>query len=94
MMQTDVKYVYASETGVVYDGPTRIKAVYINSDGTEGALAVTDGDGGNMVFALDIPETATNNPIYLPLPGEGIRCMTGVYISLLTGVNSVTILYG
>ena len=94
-MQTDVKAVYVASSGAnAYAGPARVKAVYVNSSGA-GTLELTDGGtSGTSRLKFDYPASATNNPICLQIPGEGVWFDTTVYVKTLTGATSATIFYG
>ena len=95
MMQTDVKSVYITASGAnAYAGPARVKGIYVNSSGA-GTVELTNGTStGTSLLKFDYPASATANPIYILLPGEGIQFPTSVYVKTLTGATSATIFYG
>ena len=93
-MQTDVKSSYIDATGSVVGYPTRIKAVYIYAGASAGSLELTDGgSGGTSLFKVATPASSTNNPVYMLLPGEGIRFTSSVYATL-SNIGAVTVIYG
>jgi hypothetical protein len=93
MMQTDVKSLYADAAGSLLSSPTRVKAVYVYAGASAGSLELTDGNGGTSRFKIATPAAATSNPIYLVLPGEGIKFNTGVY-AVFSNIGAVTVFYG
>ena len=95
MMQTDVKSAYITSGGAnVYAGPARIKGVYINASGAATVEFTDGGATGTSLLKFTMPASATNNPVYIPLPGEGVKFTTSIYANTASGVNSVTVLYG
>ena len=92
-MQTDVKSAYADSAGSVVGFPTRVKAVYIYTGASAGSLELTDGSGGTSLFKVATPASATNNPIYLLLPGEGIKFSKSVF-SVFSNIGAITVIYG
>ena len=95
MMQTDVSsaYVTAASTSV-FTGRIRLKGIYVNASGAA-TVTLTDGSSsGFQQFKMDVPASATSNPVYIPIPGEGIVFLNGIYVATLSGVNSITVFYG
>ena len=76
-MQTDVKSASAAAgaTTTIFDGPTRIKGISI-SYASGGTVVLNDGTGGTAQFSFTAPAAAGS--IYMPFPGEGIKCSTNV----------------
>jgi hypothetical protein len=93
MMQYDVSAKYADSAGSILDFPTRIKAVYIYAGASAGSLELTDGSGGTSLFKVATPASATSNPIYLILPGEGIR-FTSTVFAVFSNIGAITLIYG
>ena len=95
MMQTDVKSAYVTSSGAnAYAGPARLKGVYVNASGAATVEFTDGGTSGTSRFKIDLPASATSNPVYVPIPGEGIQFTTTIYVKTLTGVTSVTVFYG
>lgn len=93
-MQTDVKAAYVTGTGDAYAGPARVKAISVVSTGAA-VVELTDGSAtGTSRLKFDIPTSATENPFYMLIPGEGVQFTTTVYVKTLTNVSSATIFYG
>lgn len=93
-MQTDVKSASNTVTSTFYAGPTRLKGVLATANATAGTVVFKDGgESGASLFTVTFPANATNNPLYIALPGEGIRFSTSLFANL-TAVNSVTAIYG
>ena len=94
-MQTDVSAAYVTSASTsVFTGRIRLKGIYVNASGAA-TIALTDGSSsGQQLFKVDMPASATDNPIYVPIPGEGIVFLNGIYVNTLSGVNSVTVFYG
>jgi hypothetical protein len=93
MMQTDVSSAYKAGTGSVYGGPTRVRGVFIDLSGA-GTLELSDGASGSVLFKITTAASPTQNPVYVPIPGEGIRFYDSVYTKTATNVTSVTVFYG
>ena len=94
-MQTDVKAAYVTAGSAnAYAAAARVKGVYINASGAA-ALELTDGSAtGASLLKLDVPTGATNNPVYVKIPGEGIFFPTSIYVKTLTNITSLTVFYG
>ena len=94
MMQTDVSSVYASSaSAAAYNAPTRVRGVYMDLSGA-GTLELSDGSGGPVLLKLTTAASPTQNPVYVPIPGEGIKFSTNVYVKTLTNITGVTVFYG
>ena len=95
MMQTDVKAAYVTGSGAnAYAGPARIKAVTVCTTGAC-VVELTDGSAsGTSRLKFDVPASATENPFYMLLPGEGVQFTTSIYVKSLTNATSATIIYG
>lgn len=95
MMQTDVKAVYITASGAnAYAGPTRLKGLYVNASGAATIEFTDGGTSGTSRFKIDMPASATGNPVSINLPGEGVQFTSTLYVKTLTGVNSITVFYG
>jgi hypothetical protein len=92
-MQYDVKSAYVTSTGSAFGQPTRLKGLYVNTGGAAATVEFTDGNGGTSLMKIDAPVSTTGNPVYLILPGEGIRFYNSLYV-VITGATSVTVFYG
>ena len=93
-MQTDVKSVYATAASAnAYADTTRVKGVYMDLSGA-GTLELSDGATGSVLLKLTTAATPSQNPVYVPIPGEGIKFMTSVYVKTLTNINGITVFYG
>lgn len=91
MMQTDVKSasVAGGQTNAsVFGGPARIKGILISypSAGT-----VTLKDDATTVFSFTAPAAAGS--VYIPLPGEGIRCSTSI-VATTAANTAISVFYG
>lgn len=94
MMQTDVKSASNTVTSTFFNGPTRLKGVLVTANATAGTVVFKDGgETGSSLLTVTLPANATNNPLYMELPGEGIRFSTSLFANL-TAVNAVTAFYG
>ena len=94
-MQTDVKAAYVTSSGAnAYAGPARVKAVTVCTTGAC-VVELTDGSAtGTSRLKFDIPVSASDNPFYMLIPGEGVQFTTSVYVKTLTNATSATIFYG
>jgi hypothetical protein len=94
MMQTDVKSAYVDSATTVYAAPTRVRGIYVYTSGV-GTLELSDGgSGGTVKLKLAFPASATNNPFYIPIPGEGVRFEISVYAKTMTNVAAITVFHG
>ena len=94
MMQTDVKAATVIGTGSVFSGPARVKAIYAVLGSSAGSIVLNNGNGGTALISLATPASATLNPMYIPLPGEGVRFTNSIYLGTLSNVTSLTVIYG
>ena len=90
----DVKsyQIVAAGSGTVFAGPARVLGVYYNS--TAGGGSIELFDNATSVFKIDVPNGATTEQaVYIPIPGSGIRCSTSLKYTTAT-ILEVTVLYG
>ena len=93
-MQTDVKAASNTVSDTFFAGPARLKGVFVTANATAGTVTFKDGGAtGTTLLTLTTPASATNNPFYVALPGEGIRFSTSLYANL-TSVDALTVFYG
>ena len=82
------------ETATVFAAPTRVKGIYVYTTNV-GTLELADGGAsGTVKLKMAFPASATNNPFYVPIPGEGIKFSTDVYAKTMTNVAAITVFYG
>ena len=95
-MQYDVKST-ACASGAsteVFAGPARVKAINVVATGAC-VVELTDGSSsGTSRLKFNIPASATENPFYMLLPGEGIQFQTSIWVKSLTNATSATFIYG
>ena len=93
MMQTDVKSgaAAAATSTAVTSFRARVKAIALTFTASGGAITITDGNGGATIFTYTPPAAAGS--MYMLIPGEGLLCQTGVYVTNGTG-TSATVFYG
>ena len=88
MMQTDVKSAEQTTSGTAFAGPARVKSVTV-SYATGGTVTIKDGgSSGTTVWSFTAPAAAGS--IHVLLPGEGIRCLTDVYVALSSATATVS----
>ena len=91
--QTDVK---AATTGsastAMVTGRTRLKEIIFPCAASAGAILLSDGAGGSTLISLTTAAAA--GEVSILLPGEGILAQNGIYLTTLTTVVSVTVIYG
>lgn len=93
-MQYDVKSAYLDASGDVTDQPTRVKGLYVYLGANAGTLELKDGgSGGTSLLKMATPAAATANPVYVIIPGEGVRFTSKPY-AVLTNVAAITVFYG
>lgn len=93
-MQTDVKSAYVDSATTVFGGPSRAKGVYVYVGSGAGVLELSDGATGTVLLKMATPSSATGNPFYIPIPGEGIKFDTAIYAKTMTNVAAITVFYG
>lgn len=93
-MQYDVKSGYVDSATTVFDGPGRVKGIYIYLSAGAGTLELSDGATGAVKVKLATPASAAANPIYVLVPGEGVRFETAIYAKTMTNVAAITVFYG
>ena len=93
MMQTDVKSVEIDASGLVLNGTTRIKGVYVAGGATAGSIDLIDSTTSSGSIALTL-DTVVGNAAYVLLPGEGIKVNNGIYATFNGGAAGVTVFYG
>jgi hypothetical protein len=93
-MQYDVKSAYAGTfPAQLYTGPCRLKQFVIVGNGTAGTLIIYDGTDANGPIIWQQKTSTGAQPFQVLVPGEGIRCNTGIYVAV-TNITSVTVTYG
>jgi hypothetical protein len=94
MFQYDVKSasIAAAQTDVaVFAGPARIKGMIVGIPVGGGTLTLKDGSGGTTAFSFVAP--AIGQSFNISIPGDGIRCGSGIYATTPAGMT-VTVFYG
>ena len=95
MMQTDVKASYVESASSVFGGTARVKGIYAVAAAGAAVLELADGGAsGTVLLKLGVPASATANPVFIPVPGEGIQFKTSIYAKTMTNVTSITVFYG
>ena len=94
-MQTDVKSNHLNASGMLFNGPTRLKGfAAVGVASSAGTVIFKDGgSGGATVCEYDIVSNTNPNAVYMLIPGEGIKCQTSLY-AVLTNVTGLTAFYG
>jgi hypothetical protein len=88
MQLTDVKSAQVTSSGSAYGGPARLKSLTI-AYASGGTVSVQDGgSSGTTIWSFTAPAAAGS--IDVRLPGEGIRCLTSVYVTLSSATATVT----
>ncbi len=85
--KSDVQSTYLDASGDIFSGRTRVKGIYVSPDAGTGAVEITDGNGGDSLYKIDVP--ANSSAIYMSLPEDGILFKNGAY-AVLTDVISAT----
>lgn len=94
MMQYDVKstaVAAAATDAAVFAGPARIKGLLVSVPTAGGTLTLKNGSGGTTVFSFVAPAAA--GAVNVLIPGEGIRCDSGIYATTPAGMTA-TVFYG
>jgi hypothetical protein len=94
MFQYDVKSasIAAAQTdAAVFAGPARIKGMIVGIPAGGGTLTLKDGSGGTTAFSFVAP--AIGQSLNISIPGDGIRCGSGIYATTPAGMT-VTVFYG
>ena len=90
-MNSDQKMVRVTATGDVAVGPARLTGMHISAAAGGGRLTITDGNGGETLFDADFTASTDGD---LNIPQNGIRFDTGMWVSAITNITSVTLFYG
>lgn len=91
-MQYDVRSAQAAATGVMISGPNRLKGYQIAGGGTAGNVVFRDGGAAGEV-KLNVRITTDAGVVSMLIPGEGIRFMNDIHVTLPTSAQT-TIFYG
>ena len=89
-MASDVRAIRIAATGDVGVGPARIRGIHVNSGAGAGRLTLTNGNGGDTLFDADFDQSDTN---FVSVPDMGIWAQSTIWVSAITNINSITILY-
>lgn len=94
MFQYDVQSasIAASQTdAAAFAGAARLKGLLISVPVAGGTLTIKDGAGGSTAFSFVAPAAA--QAVYVAIPGDGIRCGNGIYVTTPAGMTA-TVFYG
>ena len=95
-IQYDVKAVHTESNAQIITGRTRIKGYQCLAGGTAGDVIFYDTAAnsatGTVVLQFNVPAN-TNNPFSALLPGDGIVCLNGAYVTFPANTK-VTVFYG
>ena len=92
--QYDVKAAHVNASGVLVTGPTRIKGYQIKPGGTAGTIIIYDNaSAGSGDIAVELDITVNTAVIATLIPGDGIRCVNGAYVTLPASA-AITVFYG
>jgi hypothetical protein len=92
-MQTDVKAGYVSTSATVFDGRTRFKGLVVTPGSAGGTALVRDGgSSGTVLFST--ATLANGTPFNVLVPGEGVVCLTDLYVEVTGTGTTATVFYG
>lgn len=81
-----------TETGLLYVGRGRLRAVDIQSGGTAGLVTFRNGGPfGEIILSINTPAGTSN--LYHAIPGKGIPFAEGLHVTM-TNQNGVTAYFG
>jgi hypothetical protein len=83
---SDVQSTYRTTDGAIFAGRARVKGIYVSPDTTVGSVSITDGNGGTVLYRIDVP--AGSSAIYMSLPEDGILFKSGAYADLTTVISA------
>lgn len=83
---SDVQSTYLDASGDIFTGRTRVKGIYVSPDVGVGVVEITDGNGGDLLYKIDVP--ANSSAIYMSLPEDGILFKNGAYAVLTTVISA------
>lgn len=89
-MSTLVSALRVAVTGDAGVGPARLKTIHVVTGGGLGRVTITNGNGGATLFDADFLATDVT---CISFPDEGIRFSEGMFVSVLTNITSVTLIY-
>jgi hypothetical protein len=91
MSNTDVSSKRLTSAGSLGVGPTRVRAVYLVPNGSDGLLTLANGVGGEVLMEL-ATRAAGDGPQQVDIPGSGIRFTADVHVAM-SNIASATIFY-
>jgi len=90
---TNVFSAHRDSTGTIYSGATNLAGYQLLTGGTAGEIVFRDGGAsGTVLLRVNISATPTN-PFSTLLPGNGIRFLTDIHVTLPTSA-ALTIFCG
>ena len=93
-MQYDVKSAYsATFPALLHTGPVRLKSIVFIGNGTGGTFTIYDGTDTSGPIAYQFKYATAVQPFQVLIPGEGIRCNTGLYVVGAT-LTALSVTYG
>lgn len=88
-MDSNVKAVTITGTGVAYANRAHLRGFYYLAGGTAATLVLKDSTG-STTLSMSIP---ANGSAYVLLPGRGILHETNINCTTFTNLTSVTLFY-
>jgi hypothetical protein len=89
MAGSDVRSKRLTGAGSAAVGPARIRQLQVKTTTGTPRLTITDASGGSVILDMDLNVSATHS---VNIPNDGIR-VSDIYVSVFTGITSVTIFY-
>ena len=92
-MQYDVKSAYATASGVLVDGRTRLKQIMYIGNGTPGTIIIYNASAASGEILWRFISGTAVQQFQVLIPGEGILARNGIYVTI-TNQNAISIIYG
>jgi hypothetical protein len=88
-MDSNVKAVTITSTGVAYALRAHLRGILIHTAGAQGTLTLKDSTGATLLNLI----TNANSQTYMLLPGRGILFETNINCTTFASLTSVTLFY-
>ena len=88
-MDSNVKAVTISATGIAYALRAHLRGILIHTGGTQGTFTLKNDSGDTLLSVV----TNANSQTYMLLPGRGILFETNINCTAFTNITSATLFY-
>lgn len=82
-----------NSTGLVTSDNVILLGIHVVGSGSAGNVQLVNGTTGSGDTQLDVETPGANRPIPVFIPSGGIRFTKGVYLSVFSNLQSVTLFF-